>query len=385
MKKIIIIFISILLLFSCSKKENKTTTVTKSNIEQFINTSEPSNPDFSVKFEKDLEIMCIPPDSLVEDSTRFIQNPAGVVMDDDGNIYILDEKTSSIKKFSKDGNYIKSFGRKGSGPGEFTKAISMVLQNDTLYVGAAEDYKVVKFSKDGEFYENKKFSVEAPAFLEKVGDDKFIGLRYAPEVSDKGVNVISKVILFDYKFDEIKSLEKSEVALDLQNPKLNPQDIVINFKVGEDKIYIPKISEDVYSISVFDFDGNLKQTITKSYRKIEMTQEEALELQKKVSTNVNGSNVENSLTKTYHKAIYNCWVDKNNRLWVLPTVDKNLRKNGELNMDVFIDGVFIKNMVFPVYKTDDMFSIIKGIQFIKDKVIVIDESSDNPTIKIYSY
>ncbi len=50
----------------------------------------------------------------------FIINPHAIEVNDEGSVYIYDQKTMKIFFFNKDGGFIKAFGRKGKGPGEIS-------------------------------------------------------------------------------------------------------------------------------------------------------------------------------------------------------------------------------------------------------------------------
>ena len=49
-------------------------------------------------------------------------DPQSVAIDARGGIYVADQKPSVIKQFGPDGQYLRSFGREGGGPGEFQMA-----------------------------------------------------------------------------------------------------------------------------------------------------------------------------------------------------------------------------------------------------------------------
>ena len=53
-----------------------------------------------------------------EDENIAFHIPSDIVIDEQGNIYILDSGNHRIQKFDPEGNYLASFGRKGQGPGE---------------------------------------------------------------------------------------------------------------------------------------------------------------------------------------------------------------------------------------------------------------------------
>ena len=48
----------------------------------------------------------------------FFENPSTVSCDPEGNIYVVDSGAFNIKKFDAQGNFLKTIGREGQGPGE---------------------------------------------------------------------------------------------------------------------------------------------------------------------------------------------------------------------------------------------------------------------------
>jgi len=46
-------------------------------------------------------------------------DPQSVAIDPAGGIYVVDQKPAVVKQFSPTGQYVRSFGREGRGPGEF--------------------------------------------------------------------------------------------------------------------------------------------------------------------------------------------------------------------------------------------------------------------------
>ncbi|MFC1726610.1 6-bladed beta-propeller [candidate division KSB1 bacterium] len=58
-----------------------------------------------------------------EDTNEYYFGDMSIVKEDnEGNIYVIDWRIGDIKKFSYDGEYIKTIGKKGQGPGEFNTA-----------------------------------------------------------------------------------------------------------------------------------------------------------------------------------------------------------------------------------------------------------------------
>ncbi len=80
--------------------------------------------------------------------------PSDIVLDDAGNIYILDAGNCRIQKFDKEGNYIDTFGREGQGPGEFNSPASLVIDAEgNLIVSDPRGRKIQVFSTEGSLRE----------------------------------------------------------------------------------------------------------------------------------------------------------------------------------------------------------------------------------------
>lgn len=52
----------------------------------------------------------------------FFENPSTVSCDMEGDIYVVDSGAFNIKKFDAQGNFMKTIGREGQGPGEFGRS-----------------------------------------------------------------------------------------------------------------------------------------------------------------------------------------------------------------------------------------------------------------------
>ncbi len=76
--------------------------------------------------------------------------PSKLRVDKNNNIYILDNKDYSVKKFDKYGNFQKKFGKKGKGPGEFETPFDFdIYGEDKVAILSPND------NKFGVFYKNK--------------------------------------------------------------------------------------------------------------------------------------------------------------------------------------------------------------------------------------
>jgi len=74
-----------------------------------------------------------------------------ITADGDGNVYLLDSQLHEVKIFSRDGEYVRTIGHEGEGPGEFRRPSDLFLTPDGLVaVVQAFPAKIVLMTKEGE-------------------------------------------------------------------------------------------------------------------------------------------------------------------------------------------------------------------------------------------
>jgi streptogramin lyase len=83
----------------------------------------------------------------------LFNKPADVAFSANGDIYVADGYGNSrIVKFDGNGNYIKSWGKYGTGPGEFNLPHSVAVDREgRVYVGDRENQRIQIFDADGNF------------------------------------------------------------------------------------------------------------------------------------------------------------------------------------------------------------------------------------------
>jgi hypothetical protein len=75
-------------------------------------------------FESDLMI-----GGDVSEEDYIFSEPSDICVDSQGNIFIVDIKEHNVKKYDSNGKHVKTFGKKGQGPGEFLDAYQIELDS----------------------------------------------------------------------------------------------------------------------------------------------------------------------------------------------------------------------------------------------------------------
>jgi sugar lactone lactonase YvrE len=117
-----------------------------------------------------------------ETETTF-SGPCDVAIAMNGDIFVADGHVNNrIVKFSKDGKFIKAWGARGAGPGEFSVPHTIAIDSrGRVFVGDRGNRRVQIFDQDGKFLEQwAQFG--RPSGLLITADDT----RYVADVSEPG-------------------------------------------------------------------------------------------------------------------------------------------------------------------------------------------------------
>ncbi len=84
-------------------------------------------------------------------TTGLFSFPQDLALDSAGNVYVTDYGNRRIQKFDNDGNFLHTWGTKGSGNGQFQVPAGIVIGKDFVYVVDNELNRVQKFDTSGKY------------------------------------------------------------------------------------------------------------------------------------------------------------------------------------------------------------------------------------------
>jgi sugar lactone lactonase YvrE len=91
------------------------------------------------------------------DTTQSIglNQPADVVADGEGHVYVADTINSRILVFNEGGKTVNTFGKEGNGPGRLSAPMALTVdtERDRVYVADSSNYRIQIFKMNGEFVE----------------------------------------------------------------------------------------------------------------------------------------------------------------------------------------------------------------------------------------
>jgi streptogramin lyase len=92
----------------------------------------------------------------------LFRQPTDLTWDFQGNIYITDGYVNSrVAKYDKNGDWVKSWGEPGTGPGQFHLPHAIVAdRNNNLYVGDRTNRRIQVFDTEGKFL--RMFTIDVP-------------------------------------------------------------------------------------------------------------------------------------------------------------------------------------------------------------------------------
>jgi len=268
-----------------------------------------------------------------------LANATDFIVDAGGFIYFIYvwKEGDTIFKFSPDGRFLKSWCRKGQGPGE-VQFIGCACPTDggQVIVSDQTSLKLIWFTSDGKFIRELKYPMDGRYdIIYPVSEDRFVGYYRV------WTNLEAEY--FEYAFylldGNLKELKKLDVYRYPNPAKKGQRGVNRNnffvMKSSPDRLFIGN-EDRGYEILELDHNGNPLKRIRKEYAPVRVP-EEIIRKRKATLAGRGGG----YYFPEYYLPICDFFADDDNRLFVM-TFEKGPNP-GEYYYDVFNpSGVFIQ-------------------------------------------
>lgn len=288
-------------------------------------------------------------------------------VDDEEKIYILDFQEARIKVFNENGEYLRTIGKRGQGPGEIQRPMNLVITaGGQILVNDRGARFLHFFTLSGEYIKSMS-QARLPSFSRPMVDSQNnIVARYI--VFPPG-NIWTFVLKkFDSELNELFSIFSYDYELSPQTLNLFIPDCF--WVVTKDDNIIWGYS-DKYEFKVLDGAGRLIRKIIKDYAPVEITKEEK---QKWIQDTYGETGIPPDIKISwdkYHNAFRFMNVDDEGRIYV-QTYEETSRENGYY-YDVFdSEGKYLakvplksrplvlkKNKLYTIEEDEEGYQVVK--------------------------
>ena len=247
-----------------------------------------------------------------------------LAVSDKGEIYVLDNKAQHVKVFDQDGQYLRTIGRPGEGPGEVFQPRSLIYstQNELII---ANFRNISYFSLGGEYL--RSISIAKERILSIDVDN--VGNIFAVSLErDKGVYELKK---YDPDLNKQFSIGSSPLPGQetRRTGKRNAFFTILRWDIINADQVVTGYAEDGYILKIFDADGKLTRKIEKDYTPIEISRKDLEKRKGELPMKMR----ENIFVPKYFPPFVALKADDEGRIWVVTS--KKTADGEKRYIDVF--------------------------------------------------
>jgi hypothetical protein len=319
------------------------------------NPKEPMYEDGKLQLKEDLSL------GMREgDEDYMFSQVRGLAVDNNENIYVLDNREANIKKYGKHGLHIKTIGRRGQGPGEMASCYSILISpQDEIVVSDAASRRLTFFSLEGDYLRMLSMAQNLLIFPKMDTQGHFYSI--IPISNEKGSMI--EFQKFSAELEYSMTVASSPSSSDSRTMKYYPFRRSLVATVSDNDLIVCGYPI-FYEVRLYDTEGVLIQKIFKEYDPVEISE--------KVLENAKLQRIppEYSLELSRHyPAYFTFFVDDKNKIFV----GTHEKLDGKDIYDVFDEeGRFItriplnptplimkKNQIYSLEEDEEGFQIVK--------------------------
>ncbi len=285
-----------------------------------------------------------------------------IAVDREGNIYVTDEGEKHIKVFDWEGDYLRTIGRPGQGPGEFGRPteIFISMENELKIIDPSRR-QVHSYSTEGQYLESKKFETVYPMKVARDSKGDYYVLTYWREQGSMAGGF--DLLKLSQDLENVHTLVKVPISNEAKSEEFDP---IPEFVVGHDDCLVLGFTYN-YTFKIISPEGETMRIIEKKYDLIPIPDE----VKKKAEER--DPNLTREWPKHY-RPFFNFFCDDLGRLFVITPGDDVAESIHDC--DIFDpDGRFLCTIPIKL-----MMASIMALA--DDNLYVVDEDSEgNPIVR----
>ena len=354
---ILLFLLVFFMVVSCGQKQDKVEKIQEDGVEVVINHLEPYQIGDVSSFTLE-EIFKI--DTEEDEIVNLgITDIFGFEVNSVGEIIILKTYSAEgdfIFKFDRNGEFVKSFGPYGEGPGEFQNPHHIALDSeDNILIKDSGRPILNKYDQDGTFINGYKMTGGEVKVTSGPKTNLLFLLHSTEPETGKWLFSLK---LINPDLEEVQEIEQFGYFLIESSGKFRATEPLFCWGASRDNIYVAK-EDRGYEIWVFDANGKLTRKIKKECRQIPVSEKYKEKILKQFPENARNR----VYFPEYHPPFQSLVAGDDGKLLV-PTFEEGTNP-GEFMFDIFNeDGVFIGRKSLNVWIWEGhLWAQIKANQF----------------------
>ena len=213
------------------------------------------------------------------DSNYVFGQPATADFTPSGDIAVLDMQLFEVRIYDGEGEVLRSFGRQGSGPGEFQMASMLdVAPDGEIVICDAMGQKLVYFGPDGEYRDALEGFFPAPPVMIDALDSAVVGIQPAFEQTEDGIlsgmalrrweNEVTPVVTYH---QDLKPFDPENMMTDMM------EDMMVFESAPDGRVFRSSIGSERFVLVGYEPDGTEFLRIEEDIEAVPKTEEEIQE------------------------------------------------------------------------------------------------------------
>lgn len=242
-------------------------------------------------------------------------------VDDDGRLYVADMQARQVNVFSRDGQFLRTLGRAGEGPGEFREPRALVALPDGL-VGVVREQPpaILRFrAADGQFVDNLYLESNPRHPFQRLGKVRCRGNTLVATCVDfrespDGNGSVTRLLRFDVAGKSLGQCDSISFQFNFANPVMRERlDPIWMMAPNGDVLVNPGLE---YRFDVRGLGCRIERRIAPTYKPLKRTSAEVDSVRAYYKRVGNIGNAQLELFDNVRDVVWFS-VDDHGRLWVL--------------------------------------------------------------------